>query len=207
MNEQKSTFFRFLGIYVICLFAFAFVTITTAQGLSYGRGAYGTCQFSTCSITLTSSTSVAANITPGGSTTCTVASDNVTVRTGSSTGYSLTLSDADTDTSLNRSGGGSITTISATPASPTVLGANTWGFRIDGVAGFGAGPTTTLSNGSVPAQTYAGMQALGSADTIKVRTSAAPVAELTEVWYGICSNTTIPAGSYTNTVVYTAITN
>ncbi|MGV9001597.1 MAG: hypothetical protein ACOH18_01415 [Candidatus Saccharimonadaceae bacterium] len=207
ISEQKSTFFRFLGLYIASILAIAFAMMTSAQGLPYGKGAYGKCQFSSCSITLTSSTSLAANVTPGGSTTCTVANDDVTVRTGSSTGYTLTVSDSDTTTSLDRSGGGSITTVSGTPASPTTLSANKWGYRVDGLAGFGAGPTSAVSNAAVPSEGYAAMPILGSPDTLKIKTSAATVAETTKVWYGICSNTSIPAGSYTNTVVYTAIIN
>jgi hypothetical protein len=207
IDAKKTTYFRFVGLYILGLLVMGLASIMPAEGLTYGVGSYGTCEFGTCSITLTSSTSVVADITPGGSTTCTVVKDEVTVRTGASTGYTLQLNDADGDTSLQRSGSGSINAIYGTPVSPSTLTANTWGYRVDDVAAFGAGPTAATSNTSIPSSAFAGVPLLGSPDTIKVKTSAAPVAEATPVWYGLCSDTSIPAGSYADTVVYTAITN
>ncbi|MDB5162795.1 MAG: exported protein of unknown function [Candidatus Saccharibacteria bacterium] len=207
IDAKKKTYFQFVGLYILAMFVFAVLMMSPAKGLTYGIGSYGTCEFGTCSITLTSSTTVVADITPGGSTTCTVAKDEVSVRTGSSTGYTLQVNDADTDTNLLRSGSGAIVAISGTRAAPVSLTANTWGYRVDSIAGFGAGPTTASSNTTVPSVQFAGVPVLGSPDTIAYKTVAAPIAEITPVWYGLCSDTSLPAGSYTDTVVYTAITN
>ncbi len=207
IDAHKKTFFRFLAIYVTSLTLITFATIFPAHGLTYGIGSYGTCQFSSCSITLSSSTTLAANITPGAGTTCTVVKDDVSVRTGSSTGYTLQVNDDDTDTSMNRSGGGAITAISGTQTSPSTLTANTWGYRVDSLSGFGAGPTSAVSNAAVPSVQFAAIPVSGSPDTIATKNSAASVAEVTSVWYGLCSDTSIPAGSYTDMVLYTALTN
>ena len=207
VDVHHSTFIRIVGMYIVGVLLLLFAGSLQADAVLYGRGSYGTCQFGTCTITLTSSTTIAANVTPGGSTTCTVVKDEVSVRTGSSSGYSLQVNDADADTALNRSGGGAIAAVSGSRSSPVTLTANKWGYRVDGIAGFGAGPTTAASNVTVPALSFSAVPAFGSSDVIAIKTSAANVAEITPVWYGLCSNTSIPTGSYGNTVVYTAITN
>ena len=204
---RRTSIVRFIGVYIIGVLSVGLFSLVPAQALPYGIGSYGTCEFGSCSITLTSSTTISANITPSGSTTCTVVKDTVSVRTGSSTGYTLQVNDADADTKLNRSGSGSINPTSGTRAAPTVLTANSWGYRVDGFAGFGAGPTSAVSNASIPSLQFAGMPALDSSDIIASKASAASVAEITPVWYGVCSDTTIPAGAYTDTVIYTALTN
>jgi hypothetical protein len=207
IDARKSTYFRFLGFYIVSLVIIALAVMMPVHGLTFGSGSYGTCQFGSCSITLTTSSSISADITPGSSTTCTIVKDTVSVDTGASTGYALQVNDANSDTSLNRSGGGSITAISGTPTSPATLTANTWGYRIDSLSGFGAGPTSAVSNTSVPSVQFAGVPASGSPVTIATKSSATSGAEITSVWYGLCSDTSIPAGSYSDTVLYTALTN
>lgn len=207
LDAKKRTYFSFLGLYILGVLLITMAVMSPARGLPYGIGAYGTCQFGSCSITLTSSVSLSADITPSGAATCTVVKDDVSVRTGSSTGYTLQVSDSDTDTGLNKSGGGTIAATTGTRTAPSTLTANKWGYRIDNLAGFGAGPTSAASNVSIPAVQFAGMPVLGSADLIATKASAASVAEVTPVWYGLCLNTSIPTGSYTDTVIYTAITN
>jgi hypothetical protein len=210
MNASFATTHKTFGYLVIGLVAIilaAIAQIASVQALPYGRGAYGKCQFGSCSITLTSSTSIAANITPSGATKCSVVKDEVSVRTGSSTGYTLQVSDADANTNLVRSGGGTIAATSGTRNVSTVLTANTWGYRVDGIGSFGAGPTSAVTNASIPADTYAAVPTYGNSDSIVTSTTAASVAVITPVWYGICSNTSIPAGTYTDTVLYTALIN
>ena len=209
MNSVRFRKLTFISISVaLSALLLAIVSLAVSvEALPYGRGAYGTCQFGSCSITLTSSTAIAATITPGGGTTCSVVKDNVSVRTGASTGYTLQVSDANADTNLLRSGGGTIAAVAGTKASPAQLAANKWGYRVDGVGGFGAGPTSAVTNSAVPMQQYAGMPVLASPDTLITSASAASTAVVTPVWYGICSNTSIPAGAYSNTIMYTAITN
>ncbi len=182
---------------------------SAAHGLPYGAGSYGSCQYSSCGITLTSSSSVAANVTPVGTgTTCTVRSDSVSVTTGASTGFTVTLKNSDDSNNMAGPGGNSIAPVGGTAASPTALGAKTWGYRVDGRDGFGAGPTSAVTNAAVPSQAFAAVpRSSGTAGTVKATTAAAPTANVTNVWYGVCTNITLPSGSYSDQVTYTAVTN
>lgn len=193
--------------------AFAFVCLAwistnhTAQAINYGAGTYGTCTYGTCNISLTTSGSIAVNVTPAaGATRCTVSSDSVTASTDSSTGYTVTLTD--TDTTNNLSGPTSIAATSGTPAAPIVLAANTWGFRVDSVAGFGAGPTSAATNATVPTVKFAAVPlSSGTAATIRTTSSADSSTVSTPVWFGVCANTSLQSGSYTDSVTYTAVIN
>jgi hypothetical protein len=156
-------------------------------------------------ISLTTSGTVAIDVTPitGGSQSS--AADTVTVSTNNSTGYALTLADADTNTALE-SGANTIAAHAGTQASPTALANNRWGYRIDGTGGFGSGPTTALDNASSSSQTFAGVPSSASPNTI-LTTSSTASGEATTVWFSVKTDTTKPSGVYTDTVTYTATTN
>lgn len=177
----------------------------TATATNYGSGAYGACQYQSCSISLSSSGTVNLPITPGGGTTCTAASDTAIVSTGSSTGYTLQLSTSDATNTLT-DGTNTIPAVSGTQASPAALSANTWGYRVDGVGGFGAGPTSGGVNTGVPSELFASVPVLASPSTI-ANTSAPATSEETDVWYGMCANAATQAGTYSDTVTYTAMVN
>lgn len=175
---------------------------------AYGSGAYGTCQYNSCGITLTSSGTVADNVAPGLGTTCTVQSDSVSVTTDSSTGYSLSLNDGAANSRMNGSNGGVIAAGTGTSSSPAMLAANQWGYRVDGLGGFGSGPTTASTNGSIPPVAFAGVpNSLTSPDVIVNSANPADPAVTTPVWYGVCANTAIPNGTYSSAVTYTAVVN
>jgi hypothetical protein len=178
-----------------------------AAGINYSAGTYGSCTYDTCSISLTTSGSISVNVTPSaGSTTCTVSSDVVTATTDSNTGYTVSLADSDTSNTLN--GPVSIPTSAATSSSPVALAANTWGYRVDGVAGFGSGPTSTINSGAAPSWTFAGVPI--SSDTpglIRTTSVADSGAVNTSVWYGICANSSLQSGAYSDGVTYTAVIN
>lgn len=182
---------------------------TPAGAITYGSGKYGRCQYGACNISLTSSATLSVDVLPtSGSTTCTVASDTVTVTTSSSEGYTLQLSDADTSAQLTRNGGGAVNPVGGSLASPAMLSADSWGYRVDGVGGFGPGPTSSTSNGAVPSLPFAAVPvSSASADTITNNPTAATAGATTNVWYGVCVSTAIPSGSYSDSVVYTAIIN
>jgi hypothetical protein len=177
---------------------------------NYGSGNYGACQYGSCGISLTTNGTVNLNITPvGGSTICTDQSDSAGVTTDSSTGYTLTLGDSDTNTNLaGASHGGNIAATSGTLASPVVLTANKWGYRVDSLGSFGSGPTSAGTNTAPLSLTFAGIQSSSNTpDTIATSSTAADPTVTTTVWYGACVDTTIPADSYSDTVTYTAVTN
>lgn len=204
-------YFRAIITTVIVLLATAGVITLAwqpAQALTYGSGAYGTCQFSTCSISLSSSETVSIDVTPSGAaTSCTIQSSSVSVGTASSTGYSLSLAGASETTALI-DGDESIPATSGTLDTPAALTANTWGYRIDDIGDFGSGPTEAAANQPIPELTFAGVPSSTSPDPIvTVTTTPATNPEVTTVWYGVCVNAETASGTYSSEVVYTAVLN
>lgn len=193
------------GMFTALAAAIFYVPYVSAQ--NYGSGNYGSCTYNGCGITITSDGTVSLNVTPGGSTTCTVQSETVGVNTQSTTGYTVTLSDTDADNSMAGSNGGTITAANGTYASPSALTANKWGYRVDNRGSFGAGPTSAVTNAGVPSATFARTPALGSADTIISSNGPANPTANTTVWYGLCANSSLPSGTYTDDVIYTAVVN
>lgn len=179
----------------------------TTDSTVYGSGNYGSCDFGSCTITLTSGGSTTLDVAPTPSGKCTVQSDTASVLTDSTSGYSLTMTTSTTNNAMT-SASGSIAAASGTAASPATLASNTWGYRVDGLAGFGTGPTSAQSNGSTPSVTFAGVPPSNLAGT-QVASSSGPAnpAADTTVWYGLCADSSVPADSYSVTVTYTAVTN
>lgn len=190
------------------VFVMMFGYAVRVDALTYGTGSYGTCQYEECGITLTSSASVTLDVTPvGGSTRCTVASDTVAVTTSSSTGYTVTVSTSDSSNQLASGSGGSIAATSSAASSAGTLETNTWGYRVDGRASFGAGPTASVNSGAVPAGSFAFVPTAGAADVIMTSPSATAGTDSSYVWYGICVDSLVASGSYADNIVYTAVTN
>jgi len=174
---------------------------------AYGDGSYGSCTYNSCGISLSSNGTVNVNVIPGASTTCTVQSDSVGVTTDSSTGYTLTATTSTSSNSL-ASGGNTIPATGGTAGSPAALTANTWGYRVDGLGSFGAGPTSAVSNTGVPVVSFAAIPtSVQTPATLATSSSPADPAVTTTVWYGVCVNSAKVAGTYTNSVVYTAVVN
>lgn len=154
-------------------------------------------------LTMANSNNVSLNANPTSGTVQTTAKDTVTVSTNNSGGYNLSIKDSDSDTDL-QDGSNAIAATSGTAAAPTALTAGTWGYRVDGRAGFGAGPTSTLSSGALGSVTYAGV----TASDVQVKsTSATASNDATDFWYSVAVNTSQPTGTYTDEVTYTAVVN
>lgn len=153
----------------------------------------------------TTSGTVTLNATPTAGGVQTTASDTVTISTNNSAGYSLSLAETTASSSLT-SGGNTIPATTGTQASPVALTANRWGYRVDGTGGFGAGPTSPISNAAIGTVTYAAVPATASPNTIKT-TAATATNDTTTVWYSVAVNTATPTGTYTNSVTYTAVNN
>ena len=156
-------------------------------------------------ISVTTSTPVAISLTPTAGGVVSSSNDTVSVSTNNTAGYTLTLEDNDATTTLV-SGANSIAAHSGTQASPTTLANNTWGYRVDGVGGFGAGPTSAETNNGSSSTIWAGVPATGSPNTLKTTSSTASN-DTTTVWYGVKVTSSQPNGTYTDTVTYTATTN
>lgn len=154
----------------------------------------------------TSNGTVTANVTPTGPGAQTIASDTLTVSTNDTLGYTLQLADSDATTTLT-SGANTIAASSGNQTTPVVQAVNTWGYRVDGVGGFGAGPTSGQSSAAISGTIkFAAMPANASPNTIKTTATTASN-DTTTVWYGVAANTTQPTGTYSDTITYTATAN
>jgi hypothetical protein len=183
------------------------VSADTTDSSVYGGGNYGDCNYGSCTITLTSNGSTSLNVLPDASGKCTINSDTASVLTDATSGYTLTLTTSTTDNALV-GGSDSIDASSGTSSSPSTLAMNSWGYRVDNVGSFGAGPTSAQSNVPTPSLTFAGVPPSDQAAAVIASTTGpANPAEDTEVWYGICIDATIPADTYSTTVLYTAVVN
>lgn len=154
-------------------------------------------------ISVSSVSPVTINLTPGGSPVVSSASDTVSVSTNNSTGYYLTLADADANTNLE-AGANTIAAHSGTHAAPSALANNTWGYAVAG-GNFDVSYTPENNNTS-STSVWAGVPASSSPVTLKTTGSTAS-ADTTTVWYGVRVDSTQPTGNYTDTVTYTATTN
>jgi hypothetical protein len=153
----------------------------------------------------TTSGTVNVNVTPTGAGAQTIASDTVTVSTNDSSGYTLQLAETGASSDLV-SGSDSIPASAGSQGSPIAMVVNTWGYRVDGVGGFGAGPTSGQSSAAIGSIKFAAIPATASPNTLKT-TSGTASSDTTTVWYGVAANTSQPSGTYTNSVTYTATAN
>jgi hypothetical protein len=153
----------------------------------------------------TSSGTVSINATPTSGGVQTINNDVVTVSTNDSAGYTLKLAETGAGGTLV-SGGNSIPATAGTYGTPIAEVANTWGYRVDSLGTFGAGPTSAVSNIAIGSAKFAAVPATASPDTIKT-TATTATSDTTSVWYGVAVNTSTPSGTYTNSVTYTATAN
>lgn len=118
------------------------------------------------------------------------------------TNYQMTLSTSSTVTNLVK-GGDTISASAGTVASPVTLQVDTWGFRVDGLSGFGPGPTSGSSNVATLPNSWAGVPPLAGAATIA--TGGATGGQATTIWFGLGASASKPSGSYTQTLVITVV--
>ncbi len=155
---------------------------------------------------LTTNGTVNVNVTPTASGAQTIASDTVTVSTSDTSGYTLTLAETSGSSNLV-SGSDTIPPSSGSQGAPIAMAVNTWGYRVDSIGGFGAGPTSGQNSAAISGTIkFAAVPATGSPNTIKT-TSGTASNDTTTVWYGVAADTTQPSGTYTNSVTYTATAN
>jgi len=181
--------------------------VLQTMAISYGSGTYGSCQYNSCSLTITTNGTITINVTPAAGGACSTQSDNVSVLTDDPSGFTLSVANSNTNTAL-LNGTAAINSTTATQASPVALIANQWGYRVDGIDSFGAGPTSAQTNVSPDSILFAGVPASNyTPDTIASTSGPADPAVSTYVWYGVCTDTTVASGTYTTQITYTAITN
>ncbi|MDB5184067.1 MAG: exported protein of unknown function [Candidatus Saccharibacteria bacterium] len=161
-------------------------------------------------ISIATSSTVSISLTPTGAGSLSNGSDAITVSTNDALGYNLTVADSDATTTL-ANGGSNFTASSGTKTTPITLANNTWGVAVPtgttgiGTNGFDASYASETNLASSTSK-WAGMPATGSPMLLKSTTSTA-TGDSTTVWYAVKADTTLPAGTYTDTVTYTATAN
>lgn len=153
-------------------------------------------------ITINTPTAVAVTLTPTGSGPVSTGSHTVTVSTNNGTGYKLYLKDADATLTL-ASGGNTIAASGGTVAAPVALALNTYGYAI---AGSPFAATYTVANDAAydGSKLFAGITAT---DVQLKNTATTATNDNTVVYWGVRADSTKPNGTYTNNVLYTAVTN
>lgn len=154
-------------------------------------------------ISMTTSGTVAIALTPTTGGVVSSASDSVSVSTNNTTGYTLTMSDGDTNTNLV-SGANNIAAHAGTYAVPTALTGNSWGYAVAG-GNFTASYTAEMNNASSTTK-WAGVPESSSPQTLKT-TAATASGDTTTVWYGVRATASQATGTYSDTITYTATTN
>lgn len=147
-------------------------------------------------ISMTTSGTVNLNVTPTSGGAQVTGTDSVNVITNNSAGYKLSLNSSDATTALTNASADTIAAATAVPATPAALAVNTWGWRVDGVAGFGTTGTDTWAGVTTTAY-----------DIKTTTTETAGTGEATSVQYAVKVDLSKPSGTYTDVVTYTAVTN
>ena len=137
---------------------------------------------------------LAVTPTPDG----TLTSDELAIQvsTDNTTGYTLTLALAGSESSLyDPTSGGEIQSTTAAMRDPNTLAVNTWGWYPDSLVNNTGNLFSALPSNSDPYELKkTSSPTSGSGDT-------------TTISFGVNVDTTLPAGSYTNAIVISAVTN
>ena len=120
----------------------------------------------------------------------------IQVSTDNTTGYTLTLALAGTESSLyDPTSGGEIQSTTAAMRDPNTLAVNTWGWYPDSLANNTGNLFSALPSISTPYELK------------KTSSPTSGSGETTTISFGVNVDTTLPAGSYTNAIVISAVTN
>jgi hypothetical protein len=168
---------------VIAILCLSLTTSGIADASPYGAGIYnanvpygGQTQ-----LTISTSGNVALTVTPSDSGALASASGTVTVTSTDVVGYKLYVrSSASTDMA-----NGAVIIPTSANGSPAALAVNTWGYNLDGSSNYTG---ITLSD-------------------VLIRSATQPYTsgDITTVTYGVRVDNTKKSGSYTNSVIYTAV--
>lgn len=172
----------------IVLLIFVIVGMVTLTGPSSYASTYGSGKYNAAipygdltSLTISTSGNISIPLTPGSSAVLGVASGTVTVASTDAVGYKLYIRAL---SSSNLTSGGNYIPASAN-GTAAALSTNTWGYNLDASTNF-VGMTT--------------------ADVL-IRTGTGPfkTGDTTTVTYGVKIDQSKAAGSYSTTVIYTAV--
>ena len=140
---------------------------------------------SSYSASISTSDATSISINPTDAQTIFTGQNSITYTNQCPHGFTVTLSSASEDPSLTRAGNDSATKTIPTISSGNILADNTWGYSLD--------------NG----ETYNGVPSISSPATIINTTSANTDPVSLNLTYGVKTNNNIPAGKYSNDIIYT----
>jgi len=164
------------------LFFMIFATnITYAQTFGAGKFDANVPFGNQTSLSIATGGNVTINITPSGTSTLGTGNNAVTITSTDVVGYKLYLN-AVSSTNLTK---GANTIPASANVTPAALAVNTWGYNTDGSSNF-----TGIT---------------GTAALILSATGPFETGNLTTFTYGVKVDSSQTAGSYTTTVVYTAV--
>lgn len=180
MNANRLTL-KFISFVVILWITLLFPVQVFAQ--PYGKGTYdaNVPYGSATSLTISTTGNVAIQITPTDSGTVGTALNTVTVASTDVVGYDLYIRSLNSTDMVN----GPYSLPASANGLPAPLASNTWGYNTDGSGDF------------------VGMTLLDV--LIKTLVGPATSGDDTDVTYGVKVDNDLPAGSYSTTVVYTAV--
>ena len=168
---------------LIVMFGLVVMTAPSSYASTYGSGKYNAVvpYGGQTNLTISTSGNIAIPITPGSTPTLGTASGTVTVVSTDAVGYKLyirALSSANMTSGAN-------TIPASVNGTAAALATNTWGYNLDGTTNF-VGMTTS---------------------DVLIRTGTGPFGsgDVTTVTYGVRIDQAKAAGSYTTTVIYTAV--
>lgn len=160
-----------------------------------------------------SGTTTIPAITPTSAGRMSAATDSLAVTSNDSAGYKVTIQMTGSTNTLN-SGGNSIAAAIGTTTTPAVLSANSWGFCVPSNSGNGSYTTVfgtcdgSLSSAAISSNTYAAVPKSTDTPFILFNTASSSVGNYnTVVTFAAAVDNSTPSGTYTGTVVFTAVTN
>lgn len=162
-----------------------------------------------------SGTTTIPAITPTASGRMSAATDSLSVSSNDTSGYKVTIEMTGSTNTLS-SGSNNISAASGTTTNPAVLTSNTWGFCVPNNSGNGSytvglnWPGTcdgSLSSAAISTGKYAAVPVAGSPFILFNTASSSVGTYNTVVTFAAAVDNTQPSGTYTGTVVFTAVTN
>ena len=178
-------------------------------------------------IQITSADNLALDVTASPTGQLAYAADTLNIITNSPNGYHLYLSTSNNDNNIYLDGDSATSSqgyfgpTTGTIASPAALLQNTWGFALSKVTDTSSSKYNPLAStfadisdyvnytGSpTENSTWAGVPTFANSQTAKISelsTSNSPDGNDLDIYYGINASTTLPDGTYSTEITYTAI--
>ena len=198
-QKSQGAFKKKLGVLfcgLVSVFAFTFTFMLSS--LAHADNVVVNAEIQSV-LAITAPSKLDLNIMPSSTGTLTSGEVEVNVTSNNATGYALSMS-ANTDNTALTNTETSDTINSTTNAfeSPNTLSANTWGWYPSSLS---TNPGSSTGN-----YQFMAIPAVSSAATVK--TTATPSTnDISTVSFGVSVDTSIPAGTYANTVVFSAVAN